>query len=81
ALFSLRPECIAPAGSLPGAAVRFRARIRSRSFAGATELLELECAGGQLLMARLPSGSERPQEMEFEFSAADAVCLRADEDD
>ena len=41
AVFSLRPECIRLAE--PGT---FRAMVRRQTFGGATDLLEIECAGG-----------------------------------
>src|SRR5580704_19392439 len=49
AVFSLRPECIRLAE--PGA---FRAMIRRQTFGGATDLLEIECAGGLILTVRTP---------------------------
>jgi ABC-type Fe3+/spermidine/putrescine transport system ATPase subunit len=87
ALFSLRPECIRPASASPAATgspalpttVRFRAHLRDQAFHGATDLLRVESDGGLILTIRTASrdlpNSEAP--LEFEFSAADAVPVRA----
>src|SRR5271166_6003648 len=81
ALFSLRPECIRPAGAAPAsnAMVRFRAKLRDQVFHGATDLLRVESDSGLILTIRTASrdlaNSEAP--LEFEFSAADAVSVRA----
>jgi ABC-type Fe3+/spermidine/putrescine transport system ATPase subunit len=81
ALFSLRPECIrlATAVSTNAATVRFRAKLRDQAFHGATELLRVESDGGLIFNVRTASrdlpNSEAP--LEFEFSAADAIPVRA----
>jgi len=78
AVFSLRPEAIhlATNGVPPPEAVRFRAAIRQRVFAGSTEQLELEFAG-QLLRARVPPQHQSlTGEQEFWFLPSDAVALR-----
>ncbi|MGA2459632.1 MAG: ABC transporter ATP-binding protein, partial [Terriglobales bacterium] len=86
ALFSLRPECIRPANAASAtsspdnaATVRFRAKLRDQAFHGATELLRVESEGGLILTIRTGSrdlpDSESP--LEFEFSAADAIPVRA----
>jgi ABC-type Fe3+/spermidine/putrescine transport system ATPase subunit len=87
ALFSLRPECIRPATAASAAVgspeksttVRFPAKIRDQAFHGATELLHVESDGGLILTIRTASrdlpNSEAP--LEFEFSAADAIPVRA----
>ena len=81
ALFSLRPECIrlATAVSTNAATVRFRAKLRDQAFHGATDLLRVESDGGLILTIRTASrdlpNSEAP--LEFEFSAADAIPVRA----
>ena len=80
ALFSLRPECIHPASaSPPNATVRFRAKLRDQAFHGATDLLRVESDGGLILTIRTASRDLRNSEspLEFEFSAADAVPVRA----
>lgn len=74
--FSLRPECLRLASShWDPASVRFRARIRQQTFAGATDLLELLCSDGLILRARVPNPGPLPQEAEFEFHPADAVAI------
>jgi ABC-type Fe3+/spermidine/putrescine transport system ATPase subunit len=82
ALFSLRPECIRPitSSTSPGTAtVRFSAKMRDQAFHGATDLLRVESDGGLILTIRIASrglpNSESP--LEFEFSAADAIPVRA----
>ncbi len=85
ALFSLRPESVRPATAASAASptnsatVRFRALLRDQAFHGATDLLRVESDGGLILTIRtaardLPN-SEAP--LEFEFSAADAIPVRA----
>ena len=76
-LFSLRPEAIALAGDSPagGDPVRFRAAIRQQIYSGASELLELQTAGGSLLRARVSPGHPLAGNQEFVFSAADAVAV------
>lgn len=72
AVFSLRPECIRLAEGGDGA-VRFRAAVRSQTFAGATDLLDAVCADGLKLSVRIASGGAIEGEREFEFTASDAV--------
>lgn len=71
AVFSLRPECIRLAE--PGV---FRATVRRQTFGGATDLLEIECAGGLLLTVRTPSRGELNGERSFEFRPEEAVRLQ-----
>src|SRR5215831_12559495 len=80
ALFSLRPECILPAGSGGANSARFTARLLDHAFHGATELLRVECADGQILTVRSASRDLRDGQLEFEFSPADAVPVRASEE-
>jgi hypothetical protein len=56
--------------------VCFAATIRHQIFGGATDLLEITCADGTTLLARIPSRSGLQGEHEFEFSADDAVRVR-----
>ncbi len=80
-LFSLRPENIRLAqGAGAGATVRFRGRILRQAFHGATELLQVESAGGLVLSVRAASQENRDGEVELEFSPADAVPVRPSED-
>src|SRR5947209_10901588 len=51
ALFSLRPECIRPAGTNPPAA-KFPARVVDHSFHGASELVHVQTSDGQPLTVR-----------------------------
>src|SRR5690348_941431 len=57
AVFSLRPEHIRTTAALnpSGETVRFRARVLTESFHGATDLLQVECADGLKLTVRVPS--------------------------
>ena len=79
ALFSLRPECIALAGIANTGRLRFRARVSSQIFQGATALLQIECANGQLLSVRIPGGKELQGDHEFEFAVSDAIRLEREE--
>jgi ABC-type Fe3+/spermidine/putrescine transport system ATPase subunit len=82
ALFSLRPEHVRVAG--PGTsssgAIRIRGRVVHQAFHGGTELIRVECGGGLVLTVRTPSRGEAQgqaqNEIELEFSAADAVPVR-----
>jgi spermidine/putrescine transport system ATP-binding protein len=77
-LVSLRPEAIHIAGTFaasPGYA-RFKAKVLSRAFHGAIDVLTLECASGLLLTAKVPSRSEIAAEGQFEFLVTDAVQVR-----
>jgi len=78
ATFSVRPERIvkAAAGS-PSAdgSVRFYAQIVNQVFQGATELWQIECASGDRLLVKTAAKSGTG-EMEFAFSAEDAVRVR-----
>jgi ABC-type Fe3+/spermidine/putrescine transport system ATPase subunit len=89
ALFSLRPESIrlakvspAPIGSSQGSSIRFRVKLLDQAFHGATDLLRVETDGGLILTIRTASrnlpNSKAP--LEFEFSAADAIPVRASEE-
>src|SRR5579864_5254922 len=82
AMFSLRPEHIRTTAALnpSGETVRFRARVLTQSFHGATDLLQVECADGLKLTVRVPSHGASPGQRDFEFSAADAVPVRDSEE-
>ncbi|MGH8458169.1 MAG: ABC transporter ATP-binding protein [Nevskiales bacterium] len=77
-VFSLRPESVRPAGERGAStdSVVVHATVRNRSFAGATELLELACAGGLSLLARVSSQQPVEGEHTYEFTAGDAVRVR-----
>ena len=78
ALFSLRPEHLRLAGAAvpTGDTVRVRGRVRQQAFHGATELIRVECADGTVLVVRTASGGELPENVNIEFSPADAVLVR-----
>src|SRR6266568_4877620 len=77
ALFSLRPEHIRLAGAATGSnAVHFRARLRTRIFHGATELLQAECADGLVLSLRTASYDNRHGDLDLEFAPSDAIPVR-----
>jgi len=75
ALYSLRPEAIqlAAVRSSFAGTVRFRGAIRRQIYAGATELLEVECGAHQILRARIPACGSLSGEHEFAFCAEDAI--------
>jgi ABC-type Fe3+/spermidine/putrescine transport system ATPase subunit len=84
ALFSLRPECIRLAKVSPAAKnsteatnIRFRAKLLDQAFHGATDLLRVETDGGLILTIRTSSRNLSAGPLEFEFSPADAVPVRA----
>ena len=80
ATFSLRPEGIRmlDGASVPTdpTSVRFRATVRSQAFGGATDMLEITCADGQLLRVQVTSRGEIHGERQFEFSLRDVVRVR-----
>ncbi len=78
ALYSLRPEAIqlASDGTAMANAARFRAVVRQQIYSGASELLEIDCGGSQMLRARIPARGPLNGEHEFTFSAADAIRVR-----
>jgi spermidine/putrescine ABC transporter ATP-binding subunit len=79
-LFSLRPEHVrlagAPAGRTNDTTVRIRGRVLHQAFHGATELIRVQCADGLVLILRTASDPEVHNEVELEFSAADAMLVR-----
>ncbi|PYX46318.1 MAG: polyamine ABC transporter ATP-binding protein [Acidobacteria bacterium] len=76
-LFSLRPEHVRLAGKDKATGiVRTRGRVLNQAFHGATELIRVECADGLVLIARIPSGTGSHNEVELEFSPADAALIR-----
>jgi ABC-type Fe3+/spermidine/putrescine transport system ATPase subunit len=82
AVYSLRPECVRLVNSAgisdsPDiATAHFRGQIRSQTFAGAMDLLEIDCGGSQIVRARIPAQGALSGEREFEFSASDAIRVR-----
>ncbi|HKW26494.1 MAG TPA: ABC transporter ATP-binding protein [Terriglobales bacterium] len=81
AVFSLRPEHIRTTAALNPSKenVRFRARIITQSFHGATDLLQVECAEGLKLTVRVPSHGAVSGQRDFEFSVNDAIPVRDSE--
>ncbi|HEX8811362.1 MAG TPA: TOBE domain-containing protein, partial [Terracidiphilus sp.] len=83
ATFSVRPERIAPVGSGAGGSgvevVQFRARVLTEVFQGAMQLLQIECASGLRMIVRTSRARIGAGELDFEFAAADAVCVRETE--
>jgi ABC-type Fe3+/spermidine/putrescine transport system ATPase subunit len=77
ALFSLRPEHIRLAGRtiLPGS-IRVHGRVLHHAFHGATELLRVQTSDGLVLLVRTAGGSTLQNDLQLEFSPADAVPVR-----
>ncbi|MGC2477867.1 MAG: ABC transporter ATP-binding protein, partial [Candidatus Sulfotelmatobacter sp.] len=73
--FSLRPENLRLGGNTAGA-VRVNGRVLSQVFHGATDLIRVECADGLVLVARTASSGVAHQQVELEFSPADAIPVR-----
>jgi spermidine/putrescine transport system ATP-binding protein len=78
ATFSLRPEKIfyRTDGMAGTALMSFRGAIRQQIYGGATELLEVDCGGGQMLRVRIAARGPLSGEHEFVFSAADAIRVK-----
>ncbi len=78
AIFSLRPEaiCLASDGAAPPGTARFRAAVQQQFFSGASELLEVNCGGGQLLRVRISARGPLSGEHEFVFATADAIRVQ-----
>jgi ABC-type Fe3+/spermidine/putrescine transport system ATPase subunit len=74
-LFSLRPEHVRSRANTPGS-ICLRGQVVHQAFHGATELIRVACADGLVLVARIPSGVAAQNEVELEFSPADAVVVR-----
>jgi ABC-type Fe3+/spermidine/putrescine transport system ATPase subunit len=78
ALFSLRPENVRLAAgnaALTGN-IRVRGRVRHQAFHGATELIRVDCGDGLVLVARTPGSGGALDDVELEFSSADAILVR-----
>jgi spermidine/putrescine ABC transporter ATP-binding subunit len=78
AVFSLRPEAIRLAVGTPTplGCVSFRATMQQQFYSGASELLEVQCANGQLLRVRIPVRGPLTGEHEFFFSSTDAIRVQ-----
>ena len=55
--------------------VRFRGRIRSQTFGGAMDLLEIDCGDSQTLRAKIAAPGPLGGEQVLEFFADDAIRL------
>jgi spermidine/putrescine ABC transporter ATP-binding subunit len=75
-LFSLRPENVRLAAGATAGSVRVRGKVRHQAFHGATELIRVECGGGLVLVVRTQTSGEALNDVELEFSPADAVLVR-----
>jgi ABC-type Fe3+/spermidine/putrescine transport system ATPase subunit len=77
ALFSLRPENIRLA-SATGASgeARVRGKVFHRAFHGGTELIRVRCNEGLALEVRIAGTGELTDEVNLEFSPADAIVVR-----
>jgi ABC-type Fe3+/spermidine/putrescine transport system ATPase subunit len=78
AIFSLRPEAIrlCAGGERRSSEVKFRASIRQQLYGGASEVLEVDCGGGQLLRVRISARGPLSGEHDFVFSISDAIRVQ-----
>ncbi len=76
--FSVRPEAIrlSPDGKRQTHEVKFRATISQQIYSGASELLQVDCGGGQFLRVRLSACGPLTGEYDFVFSIADAIRVQ-----
>jgi spermidine/putrescine transport system ATP-binding protein len=75
-LFSLRPEHLRPSSVASNGTVRVTGKVLQQAFHGATSLVRVQCADGLVLVMRTSSGALTAQEVELEFSPADAIPVR-----
>lgn len=78
AVFSLRPEAIRLAAGTPTppGCVSFGATMQQQFYGGASELLEVQCANGQLLRVRIPVRGPLSGQHEFFFLTTDAIRVQ-----
>jgi ABC-type Fe3+/spermidine/putrescine transport system ATPase subunit len=78
ATFSLRPESINHCIDAPLAVptMSFKGTVRQQIYSGATDLLEVDCGGGQLLRVRISAREPLLGEHEFVFSGKDAIRVQ-----
>jgi spermidine/putrescine transport system ATP-binding protein len=78
ALFSLRPENVrlAPKEVQASGNVRVHGKVCQQAFHGATELIRVQCGGELVLVVRTPCGCGVLDNVDLEFSPADAVLVR-----
>jgi spermidine/putrescine transport system ATP-binding protein len=83
--FSLRPECIrlvptgTPTQPIDDSIARFRARVLTQTFGGATDTVELDCGSSQTLRARIASPGTLSGQHEFAFRASDAIPVHGED--
>jgi spermidine/putrescine ABC transporter ATP-binding subunit len=77
-VFSLRPEAIriCADGKRQTSEVKFRATVRQQLYGGSSELLEVDCGGGQILRVRIPPRGPLSGEQDFVFSIQDAIRVQ-----
>src|SRR5262249_47775409 len=78
ATFSLRPEAIQCTADEPPATgmARFKATVRQQIYAGATEVLEVDCERQILRVRRPAGGTPLTGEQEFAFAPQSAVRVK-----
>jgi spermidine/putrescine ABC transporter ATP-binding subunit len=77
ALFSLRPEKIrVSASAAQDGTYGVTARVLQQAFHGATELIRAQCSDGLVLVVRTASGVLPQNQINLEFSPADAIRVR-----
>jgi ABC-type Fe3+/spermidine/putrescine transport system ATPase subunit len=78
ALFSLRPENVrlVDGNTAMAGSIRVRGTVRHQAFHGATELIRVESSDGLVLAVRTPGSGGALDEVQLEFSSADAVLVR-----
>jgi putative spermidine/putrescine transport system ATP-binding protein len=87
ALFSLRPENLrlakansVPANSPSPGMVRVHGKVLQQAFHGATELIRVQCTDGLVLVVRTATSAGALQDVQLEFSPADAIPVRESPD-
>jgi ABC-type Fe3+/spermidine/putrescine transport system ATPase subunit len=78
ALFSLRPENVrlVDGNTAMAGSIRVRGTVRHQAFHGATELIRVESSDGLVLVVRTPGSGGALDDVQLEFSSADAVLVR-----
>jgi spermidine/putrescine ABC transporter ATP-binding subunit len=74
---SVRPENIRLASGAADGSVRFEGRVLTQAFHGATEMVRVECADGQVFVVRLTGTSSTAigDRLRLEFTPQDAVVV------
>ena len=71
---AVRPENVKIVES-PGGEHSFVGAVRRKVFAGATELLEVECTDGMILNVRVPSGTAYPPNIKLQVDQESLISL------